>query len=292
MGFNLLSIFNVLFFFFSVLKYLQIVHDAVVPVMDYQTLKMSDNEIEEKLESAEHQEMCDSNPFYKYWTTSPQYHAMRLFPRKMSNHQHNKQSLGQLLFGFFEFWGRFDYERYQVSLHTRGLTKKQEWIYKQKGKGQLTFVIQDPVDTAHNVAKNVRVRTAELLINEFKRAQLLLMYGARWKEDVCRPSEGPESRGHGNVWSGDMVRSQIMQFRTESNLKGTTRKYVDEYIVSKFAFSEVRITDSDLFDYTKCLQSMKENGLSQSGRGSNARSRRREKRQATKHYKRRRKNTM
>jgi len=225
-----------------VLKYLQIVDPAIVPVMDHQMVKMGDKQREKILNSAKWKAQSEEDPFRKYWTTSSDYHSMRLLPHKKAVGDSNEHTLNELVYGFFEFWGQFDYTRFQVSLHTRGMAKKHRWGYKQQ-KNQLTFVIQDPVDTEHNVAKNVREETAELLIHEFKRAQLLLLYGASW-DDVCVGTDE-----HGNVWYAEVLWEQVMQYRNGCGLKGETRQKVDEYIVTKFQFEEQRIADSQLFEY-------------------------------------------
>ena len=205
----------------------------MVPVIDHKFDGVDDKQRKKTMESADHRGECEANPFYKYFSASSDFHGLRLFPRKDVDPNANGPTLAELLYGFFEFWAHFDYEVFQVSLHSRGMTKKQRWQFKEQRKGQLTFVIQDPVDTKHNVAKNVRPETAELLINEFKRAQLLLLYGGKWTDDVCRRTEGA-AKTHPHCWTGETVHHQIAKFRSKSGLDGKTRGYVDEYIVSKY----------------------------------------------------------
>lgn len=199
----------------------------MVPVIDHKTFEVDESERKRTNESAKYQSQRDRNPVFKYFSTSSDYHGLRLFPRKDVDPHLNAQSVGQLLYGFFEFWAHFDYDAHQVSLHSLGMAKKQRWQFRQQGKGQLTFVIQDPVDTKHNVSKNVRPHTAEVLINEFKRAQLMLLYGGKWMEDVCSGSGGM-------CYNGEDVHRQISSFREQGGVQGKKRRYVDEYIVSKY----------------------------------------------------------
>ena len=95
-------------------------------------------------------------------------------------------SLSELIYGFFEFYSHFNYHQHQISLNEPWKTEKAYWkFFGRMRMDQLTFIIEDPLLTDNNCAKNVRENTAELLINEFKRAQYILLYGGNWKDDVC-----------------------------------------------------------------------------------------------------------
>merc|ERR1719384_235220 len=156
---------------------------------------------------------------------------MRIFEKKKLN-KSNNMTLSELLYGFFEFWANFDYDEYQISLNSVRLNTKKFWQFDQGlTHEQLTFVIQDPIETKNNCAKNVRPHTANLLINEFKRAQLILLYGGDWIDDVCSDTiKKPHCSDHFTL------KKEITFYQKQNQKQNRNKKYteyIQQYVASK-----------------------------------------------------------
>jgi len=80
-----------------------------------------------------------------------------------------RASIGELLSGFFEFYGLFPFDSHQVTLLRKGIELKKPSIFDVR-PDQTVMLIQDPIETRNNVARNVRQRTLKQIQNEFKRA--------------------------------------------------------------------------------------------------------------------------
>ena len=66
----------------------------------------------------------DPNDFTKYYSSSLSYKNMEINEKEKINNSLNKMSLIELLYGFFEFYSNFDYNKYQISLHSKSLIQK------------------------------------------------------------------------------------------------------------------------------------------------------------------------
>ena len=190
----------------------------------------------------------------KYFSRSSDYASLQL-SCKQSNESVcpnlNSQCLGHLVYGFFEFWAYLDYEEHQISLHSKGIVRKQlhSQFRQMAHKKQLTLVIEDPLDREHNVAKNVRPEKAELLLAEFQRAQLLLLHGADWTKEVCAKTEHRD-----NCWNGGDVLHAVKQYAdsTSCALSKEARRRLDHYIQSQYScwLTEERVYDFNVYGLT------------------------------------------
>eukprot|EP00483_Globobulimina_turgida_P012068 UN12090 len=64
-----------------VLKYLQMLKNPMIPIMDYKSFNISEKQKSKIISSDSYQHKCKANPMYKYYTSSFEYHSMQLFPR-------------------------------------------------------------------------------------------------------------------------------------------------------------------------------------------------------------------
>ena len=95
-----------------------------------------------------------------------------------------------LAIGFFQFYADFNFMKYSISLIKPKVLKRNRHYSDLNGKQmrdkKLTFVIEDPIQTNYNCAKNVREYTANLMCIEFLRAKLILQYGTADFNDLCK----------------------------------------------------------------------------------------------------------
>eukprot|EP01083_Nonionella_stella_P113415 334347_1 len=93
---------------------------------------------------------------------------------KASQHTQNQMNLAELLYGFLYFYGEiFDPQCGSISVLSEG------WCYKHCEQfmchvSQKYFILQDPVQITHNVAKNVRFEQWNHIRNECRRCVYLL----------------------------------------------------------------------------------------------------------------------
>ena len=91
-----------------------------------------------------------------------------------SHPRRNEANVGQLVRGFFEFWGtRFDPQCHLVSILCVGLLSK-EWSVFRGHPDQRFFLLQHPVQLEHNVAKNVRLSQWQHTQSECRRSLTIL----------------------------------------------------------------------------------------------------------------------
>jgi len=84
----------------------------------------------------------------------------------------NHATLGQLLFGFFEFWSKFDYERLQISILNDRLPLKNTANFDVR-QNQTTLIIADPIEIRNNVGRNIRPKVLLEFKQELARAARL-----------------------------------------------------------------------------------------------------------------------
>lgn len=88
----------------------------------------------------------------------------------------NHESLGQLVWAFFEYWAwRHDYSSDVISVRTGGFLRKEdkEWT-KRIGNERHLVCIEDPFELSHDLGRTVDRQTKSVLHKEFIRAARLL----------------------------------------------------------------------------------------------------------------------
>jgi len=80
------------------------------------------------------------------------------------------------MYGFFTFYSRFDFEKYEVCVRQKELLEKRykEWEEKRGlRRDQALVIIEDPFQLDNNVARNVRAKALENMRKEFQRGMAM-----------------------------------------------------------------------------------------------------------------------
>uniref|UniRef100_A0A0C9RX88 RNA uridylyltransferase n=1 Tax=Wollemia nobilis TaxID=56998 RepID=A0A0C9RX88_9CONI len=90
----------------------------------------------------------------------------------------NKETLGQLLSAFFDYWAfRHDYANSVISVRTGGLLSKNEKYWTRRiGKERHLICIEDPFEVSHDLGRVVDKHTIRWLKEEFQRAAEIMQY--------------------------------------------------------------------------------------------------------------------
>eukprot|EP00884_Botryococcus_braunii_P014851 jgi/Botrbrau1/23367/Bobra.0051s0020.1 len=88
----------------------------------------------------------------------------------------NKESLADLVWGFFEYWAwKHDYNNAVISVRTGSyLSKSQKEWTRRVGSERHLVCIEDPFETTHDLGRNVDRQTSGVLHKEFERAASVL----------------------------------------------------------------------------------------------------------------------
>ncbi|KAL3699376.1 hypothetical protein R1sor_017398 [Riccia sorocarpa] len=90
----------------------------------------------------------------------------------------NKETLGELLTSFFEYWAfRHDYTRAVISVRTGGYLSKDEKEWTRRiGNERHLICIEDPLEVAHDLGRVVDRHSIRVLRDEFHRAAKILRH--------------------------------------------------------------------------------------------------------------------
>eukprot|EP01084_Bolivina_argentea_P112633 200870_1 len=98
---------------------------------------------------------------------------------KILDDKSNQWKVHQLLFGFFEFWGQFNYIKYGIDICKHGLFQRTDHDYIT------ALMIMDPIDSNYNCASAVKRNQMESIMGEFARTIQLLSQHQSWINCVC-----------------------------------------------------------------------------------------------------------
>ncbi|KAJ1277617.1 hypothetical protein BS78_04G017100 [Paspalum vaginatum] len=95
----------------------------------------------------------------------------------------NKDSIAELLWGFFQYWAyRHDYRHDVISIRMGKTLSKQEKNWTTRvGNDRHLVCIEDPFETGHDLGRVVDRQTIRILGEEFERAAAVLQYD----DDPC-----------------------------------------------------------------------------------------------------------
>ncbi|WVZ78117.1 hypothetical protein U9M48_025880 [Paspalum notatum var. saurae] len=90
----------------------------------------------------------------------------------------NKDSIAELLWGFFQYWAyRHDYRHDVISIRMGKTLSKQEKNWTTRvGNDRHLVCIEDPFETGHDLGRVVDRQTIRILREEFERAAAVLQY--------------------------------------------------------------------------------------------------------------------
>ncbi|KAH9325826.1 hypothetical protein KI387_006004, partial [Taxus chinensis] len=90
----------------------------------------------------------------------------------------NKETLGQLLSAFFDYWAfRHDYANSVISVRTGGLLSKNEKDWTRRiGNERHLICIEDPFEISHDLGRVVDKHSIRVLKEEFQRAAEIMFY--------------------------------------------------------------------------------------------------------------------
>eukprot|EP01018_Ginkgo_biloba_P018856 Gb_33808 [translate_table: standard] len=90
----------------------------------------------------------------------------------------NKETLGQLLFAFFDYWAfRHDYSNSVISVRTGGLLSKNEKDWTRRiGNERHLICIEDPFEISHDLGRVVDKHSIRVLKEEFQRAVEIMQH--------------------------------------------------------------------------------------------------------------------
>jgi DNA polymerase sigma len=100
----------------------------------------------------------------------------------------NKQSVGELLFGFYHLYAdAFPYRGLVVCMRRGGyLCKLEKGWDRMTNRDRHLFCVEDPFEVSHDLGRLVDKNTIKYLQDEFRRAYRMMRSGRNWAE-ICEP---------------------------------------------------------------------------------------------------------
>ncbi|KAK1295821.1 hypothetical protein QJS10_CPB15g00699 [Acorus calamus] len=91
---------------------------------------------------------------------------------------HNNESIGRLLWEFFDYWAyRHDYANAVISIRTGGFISKREKDWTRRiGNDRHLICIEDPFEVSHDLGRVVDKYSIKVLREEFERAADIMQY--------------------------------------------------------------------------------------------------------------------
>jgi len=126
-----------------------------------------------------------------------------------------KADLGELLCGFFKFYANFPFYHYQITLLRQGLEKMNQAMFDIR-TDQTVVIIQDPIETENNVARNVREYTLQWIKEEFRRAYALTTEN-KWDKLIEKKLLKRRAWGSGGKWKRGQVMTRPSHFLGQFN---------------------------------------------------------------------------
>lgn len=108
----------------------------------------------------------------------------------------NRESLGHLLYHFFlHFACVHDYSRDVLSVRTGGkINKRAKGWTTRVGRERHLVCVEDPLETSHDLGRNVDKHSLRVLRHEFSRAAVILESSSRPLDDLLLPAEEQRSQ--------------------------------------------------------------------------------------------------
>ena len=114
--------------------------------------------------------------FKEYFSVSEDYKSLNIFKNNKLNNCINDMNLAELLFGFFEFYSNYEYDKFKILLNSYSS------IYKNiNDENILNIIINNITDCTLNFTNYINEEVCKLIFTEIKRACLILLHKGCWK---------------------------------------------------------------------------------------------------------------